>query len=146
MKSFRGEARQGKMMSSGGKLTALSYHPTKRVNKSEELTYLHTSRLWLSEASLLIKSLHLAAALGVSKFIKPLTTMPWIQSHFAALLKSDLDAQQTHLCDPQTLTKYFRKGWELFTRMSCSCSTSRLPWNTGTALTTSGRRYKTFFS
>jgi len=42
MKSFRGEARQGKMMSSGGKLTALSYHPTKRVNKSEELTYLPT--------------------------------------------------------------------------------------------------------
>jgi len=31
------------MMSLGGKLTALAYHPTKRVNKAEELTYQSTN-------------------------------------------------------------------------------------------------------
>jgi hypothetical protein len=32
-----------KMTSPGGKLTALACHPTKKVNKAEELTYLSTS-------------------------------------------------------------------------------------------------------
>jgi hypothetical protein len=40
MTSFRGQASQAKMMSLGGKLTALVCHLTKRVNKAEELTYL----------------------------------------------------------------------------------------------------------
>jgi hypothetical protein len=31
------------MTSPGGKLTALACHPTKRVNKAEELTYLSTN-------------------------------------------------------------------------------------------------------
>jgi len=38
--SFRGQAGSAKMMSPGGKLAALACHPTKRVNKAEELTYL----------------------------------------------------------------------------------------------------------
>jgi hypothetical protein len=41
--SFRGQASLAKMMSPGGKLTALAYHPTKKVNKAEELTYLFTN-------------------------------------------------------------------------------------------------------
>jgi len=43
MTSFRGQASLAKMTSLGGKLTALACHPTKRVNKAEELTYLSTS-------------------------------------------------------------------------------------------------------
>jgi hypothetical protein len=31
------------MTSPGGKLTALACHPTKKVNKAEELTYLSTN-------------------------------------------------------------------------------------------------------
>jgi hypothetical protein len=38
MASFRGQARWAKMMSPEGKLTALVFHPTKKVNKAEELT------------------------------------------------------------------------------------------------------------
>jgi hypothetical protein len=38
--SYRGQASSAQMMSLGGKLTALACHPTKRVNKAEELTYL----------------------------------------------------------------------------------------------------------
>jgi hypothetical protein len=33
-------------MSPGGKLTARAYHPTKKVNKAEELTYLSTNIVW----------------------------------------------------------------------------------------------------
>jgi hypothetical protein len=40
MMSFRGQNWQAKMASTGGKLTALACHPTKRVKKAEELTYL----------------------------------------------------------------------------------------------------------
>jgi hypothetical protein len=47
-----------------------------------------------TEASLLNKSSCLAAALGVTKFLKKL---PWFWSHFVVFLKSDLDVQQTHL-------------------------------------------------
>jgi hypothetical protein len=43
MMSFRGQASLAKMMSLGGKLTALACHSTKRVNKAEELTYLSTN-------------------------------------------------------------------------------------------------------
>jgi hypothetical protein len=43
MMSFRGQASWAKMMSPGGKLTALACHPTKRVNKVEELTSLSTN-------------------------------------------------------------------------------------------------------
>jgi hypothetical protein len=39
MTSFGGQASWGKMTSPGGKLTALACHPTKEVNKAEELTY-----------------------------------------------------------------------------------------------------------
>jgi len=35
------------MTSPGGKLTALACHPTKKVNKAEELTYLSTSVIGL---------------------------------------------------------------------------------------------------
>jgi len=41
--SFRGQASSAKMMSLRGKQTALACHPTKRVNKAEELTYLSTN-------------------------------------------------------------------------------------------------------
>jgi hypothetical protein len=43
MTSFRGQASQAKMMSLGGKLTALLHHQTKKVNKADELTYLSTN-------------------------------------------------------------------------------------------------------
>jgi hypothetical protein len=38
-----GQASSAKMMSLGDKLTALACHPTKRVNKAEELIYLSTN-------------------------------------------------------------------------------------------------------
>jgi hypothetical protein len=41
--SFRGQASWAKMASPGGKLTAPACHPTKKVNKAEELTYLSTN-------------------------------------------------------------------------------------------------------
>jgi hypothetical protein len=40
MMSFRGQASSAQMTPLGGKLTALACHPTKKVNKAEELTYL----------------------------------------------------------------------------------------------------------
>jgi hypothetical protein len=43
MTSFRGQASWVKMMSPGGKLTALVCHPTKKVNKTKELTHLSTN-------------------------------------------------------------------------------------------------------
>jgi hypothetical protein len=43
MTSFRGQATSAKMMLLGGKLTALTYHLTKRLNKAKELTYLSTN-------------------------------------------------------------------------------------------------------
>jgi hypothetical protein len=42
MTSLKGQARWAKMTSPGGKLAALACHPTKEVNKAEELTYLST--------------------------------------------------------------------------------------------------------
>jgi hypothetical protein len=43
MMKFRGQARWAKMTSPGGKLKAPACHPTKKVNKAEELTYLSTN-------------------------------------------------------------------------------------------------------
>jgi hypothetical protein len=43
MTPFRGQAGWAKMTSFGGKLTALASHPTKKVNKAKELTYLSTN-------------------------------------------------------------------------------------------------------
>jgi hypothetical protein len=43
MASFRGQACWAKMMSPGGKLTALVCHLTKDANNAEELTYLSTN-------------------------------------------------------------------------------------------------------
>jgi hypothetical protein len=43
MTSFRGQARWAKMTLAGDKLIAQMCHPTKKVNKAEELTYLSTS-------------------------------------------------------------------------------------------------------
>jgi hypothetical protein len=40
MMLLRGQASWSKITSSAGKLTALACHPTKKVNKVEELTYL----------------------------------------------------------------------------------------------------------
>jgi hypothetical protein len=40
MTSFRGQPSWDKMSSSEAELTALACHPTKKVNKAEELTYL----------------------------------------------------------------------------------------------------------
>jgi hypothetical protein len=48
MMSFRGLAGWAKMTSVGGRLTALVYHPTKKVNKTEELTYLSTNIEYLA--------------------------------------------------------------------------------------------------
>jgi hypothetical protein len=45
--SLRGQASLAKMMSSGGKITALACHPTKKVNKAEELAYLFTNIVFL---------------------------------------------------------------------------------------------------
>ncbi len=41
--SFRGQASWAKMSSPGGKLTALVYHLTKRVNKAEEQSCFSTN-------------------------------------------------------------------------------------------------------
>ncbi len=41
MTSFRGHVSWAKMMSPGGKLTALACHPTKKVNQAEVRTYLY---------------------------------------------------------------------------------------------------------
>jgi hypothetical protein len=43
MTSFRVQASLAKMTSPGGKLIALGCHPTKNVNKAEEVTYLSTN-------------------------------------------------------------------------------------------------------
>jgi hypothetical protein len=43
MMSFRGQASSAKLKSLGSKRTELACHPTKRVNKAEELTYLSTN-------------------------------------------------------------------------------------------------------
>jgi hypothetical protein len=43
MTSFRGQASWAKMTSPWGKLTALTCHLTKKVNRAEELTYLSTN-------------------------------------------------------------------------------------------------------
>ncbi len=40
MTSFRGQTRWVKMISPGGKITTFVCHPTKKVNKAEELTFL----------------------------------------------------------------------------------------------------------
>ncbi len=45
MTSFKGQAGWAKMMSPGGKVSALGFHPTKKVNKAEYLTYISTS-IW----------------------------------------------------------------------------------------------------
>jgi hypothetical protein len=41
--SFKVQASLAKITLSGGKLIALACHPTKKVNKAEELTYLSTN-------------------------------------------------------------------------------------------------------
>jgi hypothetical protein len=41
MVSFRGQVRWAKMTAPRGKLTALACHPTKKINKVKELTYLY---------------------------------------------------------------------------------------------------------
>jgi hypothetical protein len=43
MASFRGQDSWAKMTSSGGRPTPLANHPTEKVNKAEELTYLTTN-------------------------------------------------------------------------------------------------------
>jgi hypothetical protein len=43
MTSFRGQADWAKMTSPRGKLKAVPCHPTKKVNKAKELTYLSTN-------------------------------------------------------------------------------------------------------
>jgi hypothetical protein len=43
MTSFRGQASSAKIESLRGKLTALACHPTERVNKAEELTFLSSN-------------------------------------------------------------------------------------------------------
>jgi hypothetical protein len=41
--ALRGQASGANMTSPGDKLIALAYHPTKNVNKAEELAYLSTN-------------------------------------------------------------------------------------------------------
>jgi hypothetical protein len=43
------------MMSPGGKLTALACHPTKNVNKAEELNYLSTDIQYIARCSVAIQ-------------------------------------------------------------------------------------------
>jgi hypothetical protein len=43
MASSMGQASWAKMMSPGDKVTAIACHPTKKVNKAEDLTYLSTN-------------------------------------------------------------------------------------------------------
>jgi hypothetical protein len=64
MTSFRGQANSANMMTLGGKLTTLVCHPTKRVNKAQELTYLYiniggyyTNRCSIGIYSVLVKTL-----------------------------------------------------------------------------------------
>jgi hypothetical protein len=64
MTSFRGQANSANIMSLGDKLTALACHPTKRVNKAEELTNLsiniggyYTNRCSIVMYSVLLKTL-----------------------------------------------------------------------------------------
>jgi hypothetical protein len=42
MTSFRGQTSCAKMTSPGGKLSSLAHHPTNKVNKAEQPTYLST--------------------------------------------------------------------------------------------------------
>jgi len=51
MMSFKGQASWTKMMSPGGNLSALACHPTKKVNKAEQLTYLSTKIVFSSKLS-----------------------------------------------------------------------------------------------
>jgi len=50
---IKGAGKLGKMTSPGGKLTALACHPTKKLNKAEELTYLSSNIefYWLTSLS-----------------------------------------------------------------------------------------------
>jgi hypothetical protein len=57
MTSFIGQACWPKMMSPGGKLTALVCHLTTKVNQAEELTYLTTNIASLEELLLIFKTL-----------------------------------------------------------------------------------------
>jgi hypothetical protein len=50
--SFRGQVSSAKMMSLGGKQTTLACHPTKRVNKAEELTYISTNIAFVQEGEM----------------------------------------------------------------------------------------------
>jgi hypothetical protein len=43
MMSYWGKASWAKMTSPGGKQAAMPHHPTKKENKTEELTYLSTN-------------------------------------------------------------------------------------------------------
>jgi hypothetical protein len=43
MTSFRGQASWATITSTEGKLAALAYHPTKKENNLEELTYLSSN-------------------------------------------------------------------------------------------------------
>ncbi len=52
MTSFGGQASWVKMTSPGGMPIALSYHPTKRVNKAQEMTYLSINVDFIDEAAI----------------------------------------------------------------------------------------------
>jgi hypothetical protein len=56
MTSFGGQASWVKMASPGGKLTTLAYHPTKRVNKAQEMTYLSINIDFTDEAAIVFNS------------------------------------------------------------------------------------------
>ncbi len=77
-----------------------------------------------SEAGLLNKSSHLAAALGVTKFIKVMAIFGHNLVTICWLLKSDLDVQQTHL----NFVKMLMKGpvgkmsdWQNGELRKCQC-------------------------
>jgi hypothetical protein len=50
---FKGQAGWVKMTSPGGKPTALAYHPTRKVNKADELTHLFTNNEFQYEKQLI---------------------------------------------------------------------------------------------
>jgi hypothetical protein len=53
MTLFRGQTSRAKMTSAGGKLITVACHPTKKVNKAKEITYLSSTNNGLTLVSTL---------------------------------------------------------------------------------------------
>jgi hypothetical protein len=75
MMSFRGKANWAKMTSPGVKLTALAFHPTKKVNKAEELTYLSINIPVFESKNMKAKTLHLTLGSGWNQIMSKIETI-----------------------------------------------------------------------